>query len=97
MKAKLIPLRSNDLSCWSAFIRHAEQLILSSGNLIAEAHYDALSSRVDSTRITLQAASRIIHASHLSHNRGVAGDFLDFISSIDITPELTRYEREAFY
>jgi hypothetical protein len=93
MKSKLIPLRFNELLCWSASVRRAERLSFPGGNLIADAECCVLSAWADSTRTTIQPTSRIIYSILQSHTRGASGINFVLMRSGDITLELTRAER----
>ncbi len=95
MKAALFALRLNELLCCSTSFRRAERLSFLGGNLIADAECHALSSWVDSIHLNDQPASRIIHPTFQSHNRGAAGDFFDGTRSGDITPGITRRARNV--
>ena len=57
--------------------------------MIADAPSDVLSSWVDSMRVIIQPAARIIGANGMAFNRGAAADLLRRTRSADITPELT--------
>jgi hypothetical protein len=89
MKDSLARVGLNELLCWSAMCRRAERLRVLGGNVIADAECHAFSCWVDSTRMTVQPATRIIPSTLHSHNRGAAGSFFDSMRSGDITPELT--------
>ncbi len=82
------------MSCYvvAPALRRAERLSLLGDNAIADAECHVLSLWAASTRIDIQPASRIIHPTLQSHNRGAAGFNCEFMRSGDITPELTRRE-----
>ncbi len=89
MKEMLSPFRLNELLCCSSYVRRAERLSFLCDNAIADAECHVLSSGVGSTLIHIQPASRIIHTSWMSFNRGAAGDNFVSMRSGDITLELT--------
>jgi hypothetical protein len=57
MKFNLIPLRFNELLCWSDMLPRPERLLIFTCRVITEIQGHMLSRWIDSTRIALQAAS----------------------------------------